>query len=166
VIWSEGLFQTVAQHFRHDSSLLNVEWRAHPFRYKGHNCALATLRDVSNRVKTEQHLKSHLLERVREQSTLLEISQVLTSSLDIKRGLILEQIYVMVKFSHACRFGMDATSMFIVSSRGIDELNNLLPLFIRFEGKKSLETLFEKKNQFGFLIFGVMILMQYFSVNF
>ena len=104
VIWNGGVFETVAQHFRSDSTIFNVEWHAVSYRYKGHNCALATLRDISLRIKAEQHLKSRLLEKVREQTTLLEISQILTSSLDLKRGLILDQIKVMVKYSHACRF--------------------------------------------------------------
>jgi len=144
VIWNDGLFETVAQHIHIDSSLFFVEWRAVAYKYKGHNCALATLRDISNRVKTEQHLKSRLLERVREQSTLLEISRVLTSSLDLRSGLILDQIKVMVKYSHACRFGVDGSNLFIVSLRGMDGLNNLIPLHIPFEGKHSLESMVEE----------------------
>ena len=144
VIWNGGVFEAVAQHFRSDSSVINVEWRAVAYRYKGHNSALATLRDISLRIKAEQHLKSRLLEKVREQSTLLEISQILTSSLDLKRGLILDQIKVMVKYSHACRFSLDDSNLFIVSLRGFDGLNSLIPLHIPFSGKHSLESMVEE----------------------
>ncbi len=144
VILNGGVFDAVVQHIRIDSSLLNVEWRAVAYVYKGHKCALATLRDVSKRIKAEQHLKSRLLEKVREQATLLEISQVLTSSLDLKSGLILDQIKVMVKYSHACRFRVDDSNLLIVSSRGIDGLNNLMPLHIPFSGNPSLETMVEE----------------------
>ena len=43
IIWNGGLFETVAQHIRADSSLLYIEWRVVAYKYKGHNSALAIL---------------------------------------------------------------------------------------------------------------------------
>lgn len=141
---NEGLFETVAQHSRFDNSILHVEWRAVPYIYKGHNCALAVLRDVSDRIKAEQHLKLRLLDRVREQTTLLEISQILTSSLDIGHGLILEQIKVLVEYSHACRFVVGDTNLEMVSLSGIERSKNSLPLRSQIKSKRLIKTLFEK----------------------
>ena len=63
-----------------DESVISVEWRAAALKYKGKDCALALLRDVSKRIQAESHLKQRVLARVHEQSTLLEISQILASS--------------------------------------------------------------------------------------
>ena len=129
------LFENVALHVRPDDSTFSVEWRASAFEYKKRHCALAILRDVSSRIKSEQYLRSRMVERVHEQSTLLEISQILASALDLQRGLILDQLGVLVKYSHACRLLMMDSNLFLVSLRGIDGIDNLLPLQIQIKSK-------------------------------
>ena len=144
VILNGGLFESVAQHFRLDSSLLNVEWRAVAFKYKGHKCALAILRDVSKRSETEHRLKSRMLLRVQEQTKLLEISQVLASSLNLKSGLVLDQIKSLINYSHACRLIVMDEDLCIVSLRGINQLKNSLPLRIQEDKNNLLNSIFEK----------------------
>ena len=65
-------------------------------------------------------------------------------ALDLQRGLILDQLGILVKYSHACRLLMMDSNLFLVSLRGIDGFDNLIPLHIQIKGKHSLESLFEK----------------------
>jgi two-component system nitrate/nitrite sensor histidine kinase NarX len=137
-----GVFEIVAQHIRLDESLLSVEWRAVAFKYEERNCALAILRDVSNRIQAERHLKRRMIERAHEQSTLLEISQILASTLELQPGLILDQLRVLIKYTHASLFTLEDSTLVAVEVRGIERLEKAVPFRIRLDGKHTLEALF------------------------
>lgn len=136
------VFEIVAQHVRVDESLLSVEWRAVAFKYEARSCALVILRDVSNRIQAERHLKQRMIERAHEQSTLLEISQILASTLELQPGLILDQLRVLIKFTHASLFTLEDSTLVAVEVRGIDRLEKAVPFRIRLDGKHTLEALF------------------------
>jgi two-component system nitrate/nitrite sensor histidine kinase NarX len=135
-------FEDVAQHVRLDGSLLSVEWRAVAFKYGKRDCALAILRDVSNRIEDERHLKRRMIDRAHEQSTLLEISQTLASTLELQPGLILDQLWVLIKYTHAALFTLEDSTLIAVEVRGTDQLKAAVPFRIRLDGKHTLEALF------------------------
>lgn len=142
IIQKGGVLEVVAQHVRRDKSMLSVEWRAVALKYEERNCALAILRDVSNRIQAERHLKQRMIERAHEQSTLLEISQILASTLELQPGLILEQLRVLIKYTHASLFKLEDSTLVAVEVRGIDRLEKSVPFRIRLDGKHTLEALF------------------------
>ncbi len=142
IIQQHGLFEVPAQHIRQDNSLLNVEWRAVAFNYQGRVCALAHLRDVTQRVQAEHQLQQRVETRAREQSYLLEISQTLASTLELQPGLILDQLAVLIKYTHAGLFTLEDSTLVAVAVRGNQQLEKSVPLHIRLNGKKTLETLF------------------------
>jgi PAS domain S-box-containing protein len=142
VIQRGGLFEILAQHMRRDNSLLSVEWRAVAFKYQGRNCALALLRDVSKRVQAEQQLHQRVGVRAREQSILLEISQTLASTLELQPGLILDQLGVLIKYTHAGLFTLEDSTLVALAVRGTEQLEKSVPFRIRLHGKQTLEALF------------------------
>ena len=142
VIQQGGLFEMVAKHVRSDDSLISVDWRAVAVKYQNRTCALAILRDVSKQIQKENRLKQRMLVRTKEQSTLLEISQVLASTLELQPDLILDQLRVLVKYTHAGLFALQDSTLVTLGVRGIDQLEHSLPFCIRLNGKQTLETLF------------------------
>ncbi len=142
IIQGGGVFEMVAQHVRRDDSLFSVEWRAVAFKYRGRTCALAVLRDVSSRLQAERELQHRAGVRAHEQSILLEISQTLASTLELRPGQILEQVGVVVKYTHAALFTLEDTTLVAVAMRGTERLEMSVPFRIRLNGKQTLEALF------------------------
>jgi PAS domain S-box-containing protein len=135
-------FEVLAQHIRQDGSTVSVEWRAVAFAYLGRTCALALLRDVSKRVKAEDRLQLRAGVRANEQAILLEISQTLASELDLRPGLILDQLGVLIQFTHAGLFTLEDSTLVAVALRGTEALENAMPFRIRLDGEESLQALF------------------------
>lgn len=146
VIKDGGLFELLAQHVRQDEALINVEWRASAFKYKGLTCSLALLRDVSKRIKAEHQLQQRVGIRAHEQSTLLEISQTLSSTLKLQPGLILDQLGVLIKYSHAGLFTLEDSTLVAVAIRGPERLEKSVPIHIKLNGKETLEILFNERQ--------------------
>ncbi len=142
VIQQGGLFEMVAKHIRSDDSLISVDWRAVAVKYQNRTCALALLRNVSKQIQKENRLKQRMVVRAQEQSSLLEISQVLASTLELQPDLILDQLRVLVKYTHAGLFALQDSTLVTVAVRGTDQLEKSLPFYIRLNGKQTLETLF------------------------
>jgi len=135
-------FEVLAQHVRMDNTLLSVEWRAVAFAYQGRTCALALLRDVSDRVQVERELQQRMTVRAREQSILLGISQTLASTLELQPGLILDQLGVLIRFAHAGLFLLEDTTLVALAIRGPERLEKAVPFRIGLDGKHTLEALF------------------------
>ena len=142
VIQKGEVFEMVVRHIRLDASTFSVEWRASAFKFKQRDCALAILRDVNSRIKVERHIKSRMNQRAHEQSTLLEISQILASTLELQPGLILDQLRVLINYSHATLFTLEDSKLVAVEVRGMDRLEKTMPFRIRLDGKHTLEALF------------------------
>ena len=143
IIQQGGLFESVAQHVRLDALLINVEWRAVAFKHQNRDCALAILRDVSKRIQSEYMLKQRMMVRVQEQSTLLQISQILASTLELQPDLILDQLRVLIQYSHAALFALDDSTLITLAVRGTEQLEKSVPFRIRLNGRQTLETLFK-----------------------
>ena len=137
-------FEKVAQHIRKDGSQFRVEWRVSKIKYHNQDCALVLLHDISKRLLVEDNLKRKMRERVLEQSTLLKISYALSSTLELQPQLILDQLKMLIDYSHASLFTLEDSTLITLSINGIDQLDEPLPFRIRLNGKKVLETLFNK----------------------
>lgn len=142
VIQQGGLFEMSVQHVRKDNSHFSVEWRAAAFKYQGRICALALLRDITKRVQAERQLQQRVELRAYEQSTLLEISQALASKLELQPGLILDQLGVLIKYTHACLFTLEDSTLVALAIRGTERLEEAVPFRIRCDGKGTLTKLF------------------------
>jgi hypothetical protein len=55
--------------------------------------------------------------RMREQSILLEISQTLASALELKPGIILDQLRVIIEYTHAVLFSLEDLTLFTLAVR-------------------------------------------------
>ncbi len=83
--------------------------------------------DLSERVMVEQQLEQRVNERTRQLTTLLEISQHVTSTLDMQPllGIILDELGKVVAYTAASIFVLDGTLLRILSYRGpIADLEN------------------------------------------
>ncbi len=136
----------LAQHIRDDQSVFDVEWRAVAFKYQGRDCALALLRDVSKRITAEHQLQQRVGLRVHEQSTLLEISQTLASTLELQPDLILDQLGKLINYTHAVLFTLEDTTLVALAVRGSDRLETAAPFRVHLNGKDTLETLFNGRQ--------------------
>jgi PAS domain S-box-containing protein len=146
VIQRGDLFEMLTQHVRRDKSLFSVEWRAVAFTYQGRDCALALLRDVSKRITAEHQLHQRVGLRVHEQSTLLEISQTLASTLELQPDLILDQLGMLIKYTHAVLFTLKDTTLVALAVHGSDRFESAAPFHVRLNDKATLDTLFNRRQ--------------------
>jgi two-component system nitrate/nitrite sensor histidine kinase NarX len=106
---------------------------------------LSVVRDVTERITAERLLHERVELHTREQSTLLEISQTLASALELKPGLILDQLRVLIEYTHAELFVLDGTAMVALAVRGSQRLEEtVVPFRIRLKGPETLLRLFNE----------------------
>jgi hypothetical protein len=108
----------------------------------GTNLCPGCHRDVSKRVQAEHQLQQRVVLRAHEQSALLEISQNLVSTLELQPGLILDQLGVLIKYTHASLFTLEDSTLVAMAMRGRESLERSVPFRIRLNGKQTLEALF------------------------
>lgn len=80
--------------------------------------------------------------RIREQATLLEISQTLASALELKPGLILDQLRVIVEYTHAVLFALEESTLIALAVRGSQKLKEAMPFSIQLDKPDMLAGLF------------------------
>jgi PAS domain S-box-containing protein len=150
---SGSAFETHILHIRRDGSTFPVDWRGTAFPYQDRACLLGVVRDVSLRIRAEQKLNQRVKARTREQSTLLEISHNLASTLELQPGLILEQLCEIVEYTHAGLFGLTDSTLTALAvrvspgsstRRGLQPLEQTLACRIRLDGPETLKTLFNE----------------------
>ncbi|KAF0111719.1 MAG: Uncharacterized protein FD147_730 [Chloroflexi bacterium] len=141
LIQQGGLFELQAQHVRQDDSLLSVEWRSVAFKYKGCNCSLALLREVSKRVQAELQRQHKVGVRAHEQITLLEISQTLASTLELQPVLILNQLGLLIKYTYAGIFTLNNLTLVSLAVCGKALLEKSVPFHIQLNGNETLAVL-------------------------
>jgi len=78
---------------------------------------------------------------MREQATLLEISQTLASALALEPGLILDQLQVIVEYTHAVLFGLNDLTLLTLAVQGPQSLKEAVPSRIQLDGPESLAAL-------------------------
>jgi PAS domain S-box-containing protein len=133
MVQSGNDFAATAVHLRRDGSSLTVEVRGTGCTYQDRLCLLSVVRDVSARVQAEQLLRQQVKARTREQSTLLEISQTLASALELKPGLILDQLRVIIEYTHAVLFGLEESDLVALAVRGPQWLEQVMTYRIRLD---------------------------------
>lgn len=141
---TESTFDVPAVHLRKDGSSFFVDVRRTSLLYQARPCVLSIVRDVSGRVDAERLLQERVELHTREQSTLLEISQTLASALELKPGLILDQLRVLVEYTHAELFVLDGSAMFAQAVRGPQRLEEAVPFRIQLNGLETLMKLFNE----------------------
>jgi two-component system nitrate/nitrite sensor histidine kinase NarX len=130
-------FAAVALHMRQDGSQFTVEVRGSGCTYQNQRCLLSVVRDVSARVQAEQLLRQQVEASTREQSTLLEISQTLGSALELKPGLILDQLQVIIEYTHAVLFALEELDLVALAVRGPQRLKQAMPFRIRLDDSET-----------------------------
>jgi two-component system nitrate/nitrite sensor histidine kinase NarX len=144
MVQSGSDFADTALHMRRDGSQFTVEVRGTGFTYQDRLCLLSVVRDVSARVQAEQLLRQQVEARTREHSTLLEISQTLTSALELKPGLILDQLRVIIEYTHAVLFGLEESDLVALAVRGPQWLEQIMTYRIRLVDPETQVALLNK----------------------
>lgn len=137
-------FDIPAVHLRKDGSSFFVDVRRTSIQFHARPCLLSVVRDVTERINAERLLHQRVELHTREQATLLEISQTLASALELKPGLILDQLRVLIEYTHAELFVLDGTAMVALAVRGSQRLEETVPFRIRLEGPETLMRLFNQ----------------------
>jgi len=117
-VQARGNHEAQLIHIHRDGTQFDVELRGTLFTYQDRPCLLSVVRDISRRVRAERQLQHRVEARAREQSTLLEISQTLASALELQPGLILDQLRVIVEFTHAGLFVLEDPVLVALALRG------------------------------------------------
>lgn len=141
-VQTEGACVALQIHMRRDGSQFYVELSGTIYTDKGRSYLLSVFRDVSQRVYAEQLLQQRVEARTREQSTLLKISQTLASALELQPGLILDQLRVIINYTHAGLFKLEDSTLTALAVRGPVHLKQAMPFQIHVPSAESLAMLF------------------------
>ena len=144
VFRSDGVFDIQTLDVRLDGSTFYAVWRGTAFTYQGRRCLLAIIRDVSKRVEIEQLLHERVETRTHEQSTLLEISHTLASTLELQPGLILDQLHKIIEYTHGGLFTLEGSSLVTLAMRGTREMEQVEPIRIHLNTPETLVALFNR----------------------
>jgi two-component system nitrate/nitrite sensor histidine kinase NarX len=86
----------------------------------------------------EQVMAQQMEARLREQATLLEISQILASALELKPGLILDQLRVIIGYTQAALFALEGLDLVALAVRGPQSLEAAMPFRIHLTSQATL----------------------------
>lgn len=78
---------------------------------------------------------------MREQATLLEISQTLASALLLEPSLILDQLSVIIEYTYAALFTLEEFTLVTMAVQGTQLLKDTAPSRIQLDGAESLAAL-------------------------
>jgi two-component system nitrate/nitrite sensor histidine kinase NarX len=136
------VFESLVVHIHKDGSPFHVEARRSAIKYRGRPCLLSVIRDVSDRIQTEEILSGEIQTRIREQATLLTISHTLASTLELQPGLILDQLRGIIEYSRAGLFSFEDPILITLAMRGTKQLERSAPIRIQMSSPESLAALF------------------------
>jgi PAS domain S-box-containing protein len=145
-VQSQGIYLALLVHIRRDGSKFYGELSGTVYIDQGRSVLLSVVRDVSQRVHSEQLLQQRVDARTREQSTLLEISQTLASALELQPDLILDQLRVIIDYSHAGLFKLEDSTLTALAMRGPQPLERAMPFQIRLQSPETLAILFNERR--------------------
>ncbi len=135
---SDGNFLRISSTHKHrNGSLLYFDVGISEFQYQEKPCLVVLIHDIQEikeRIKSEQFMQKRVENRIQEQTTLLEISQTLSSTLDLDPELILEQLRKIVSFTHAALFTIQDTSLIASAVCGMPSLEETTPIEIHLGG--------------------------------
>ena len=139
---SGDVIESLIIHLRKDGIQFHSEVRRSAISYRGRPCLLSAIRDVSARIHLEKVLSEQIEIRTHEQSTLLEISHTLASTLELQPALILDQLRKIVEYSHGGLFVLIDSALVTQALRGTEQLEEAAPINIHLNAPDSLTTLF------------------------
>jgi two-component system nitrate/nitrite sensor histidine kinase NarX len=139
---TKGASDAPVVHLRKDGSSFYADVRRTAIQFQARLCLLSVVRDVSERINAERLLHERVELHTREQSTLLEISQTLASALELKPGLILDQLRVLIEYTHAELFVLEGTSLVALAVRGSQKLAEAVPFSLYLKVPETLMKLF------------------------
>jgi PAS domain S-box-containing protein len=145
-VQSRGKYVALQVHMRQDGSPFHVELSGTVYTHRERSYLLSVVRDVSQRVHAEELLQQRVEARNREQSTLLEISQTLASALELQPGLILDQLRVIIDYSHAGLFKLEDSTLSALAVRGSQQLERAMPFQIRLQSSEVLTMIFNERQ--------------------
>ena len=145
-VQSQGVYVALQVHIRRDGSQFYVELSGTVYTDQGCSYLLSVVRDVSKRVQAESLLQQRVEARTREQSTLLEISQTLASALELQPRLILDQLRVIIDYTHAGLFKLEDSNLAALAVRGPQPLEQAMPFQIRLRSPEGLTMLFNERG--------------------
>jgi two-component system nitrate/nitrite sensor histidine kinase NarX len=141
---SGGVLEARAIHLRRDGSPFHVEVRRTAFTYQSRPCLLSIVHDISKRIQADELLRQQEEARQREQSTVLDISHTLASTLELKPDLILDQLGTIVQYSHAALFVVENSDLVAIAVRGVQQPEGAGSLRIRLDAPEVLAGLFNE----------------------
>ena len=141
---SGGVFEARAVHLRRDGSPFHVEVRRTAFTNQSRLCLLSVVRDVGKRIQAEELLQQQEEARRREQSTVLDISHTLASTLELKPDLILDQLGTIVQYSHGALFVVQDSALVAIAVRGVQRPEGAASFRIPLDAPEVLAGLFNE----------------------
>jgi len=145
-VQSQGASVALQNHLRRDGSPFYVELSGRIYTDQGRTVLLGVVRNVSQRVHAERLLQQRVEARNREQSTLLEISQTLASALKLQPGMVLDQLRVIVDYTHAGLFKLEGSTLAALAVRGPEGLERAMPFQIRLKSPEALTGLINERR--------------------
>ena len=145
-VQSQGASVALQTHLRRDGSPFYVELSGRIYTDQGRTVLLGVVRNVSQRVHAERLLQQRVEARNREQSTLLEISQTLASALKLQPGMVLDQLRVIVDYTHAGLFKLEGSTLAALAVRGPEGLERAMPFQIRLKSPEALTGLINERR--------------------
>ncbi len=137
-------FEAVVVHKRKDGTPFHVEVRRSAINFQGRACLLSVIRDVNQRIQTEKILSEEIEARRLEQATLLAISHILASTLELQPGLILDQLRKIIEYTHGGLFTLEGSLLVTLAMRGTGQLEQSLPIHIHLNTPETLVALFNR----------------------
>lgn len=102
--------------------------------------ALAALK-----ARNQEH-QLQMAARKREQATLLAISKTLASALELNPGLILDQLRVIIDYTHAALFSLEDQTLITQAVRGPQQLQEAVPFRIQLNDPESRAVLLSEQQ--------------------
>ncbi len=143
---SQGTCISQQEHLRRNGSQFSVELSGTIYTDQGRSYLLSVVRDVSHRVQAETLLQQRVEAHYREQSTLLEISQTLASALELHPGLILDQLRVIIDYTHGGLFKLEDSTLVALAVRGPQALKQAMPFQIHLQSLERLTLLLNERH--------------------
>jgi PAS domain S-box-containing protein len=123
--------RTTTTHVRKDGSLIFFDAGITTFIIDDRACLLVYLHELPENRDTKKFIlldPKKVEDKIHEQTTLLEISQTLSSTLDLDPELILEQLRKIISYTHAAIFSKQETTLTTLGVCGLSCLDRS-PLF-------------------------------------
>lgn len=140
---SGGTYDDVSVHLRTDGASVHVEVRGVSCMVGDRTEVLEIGRDITARVLADQEFRHPTEERVNEQTALAQISVTLASALELHPDVILDQLRMIIEYTHAAIFALEEGGLVSRALRGLATPDPDGELRIPLDDPKTLAALFD-----------------------